>query len=42
MRYNTSPLYSRAVYELAEFIRMGFNNALEQQGIAVSPQGRKP
>lgn len=42
MKYNTSPLYSRAVYELAEFIRMGFYKALEQQGIAVSPKGRKP
>lgn len=42
MRYNTSPLYARAVYELSEFIRMGYAKAKEAQGYIVKPKGRQP
>ncbi|MCR5537211.1 MAG: lytic murein transglycosylase B [Succinivibrio sp.] len=41
MRYNTSPLYARAVYELAEFIRMEHDKAAAQGGNP-QPQGRLP
>ncbi len=42
MRYNTSPLYARAVYELSEFIAMGYNKLKNAGGITVHPQGRQP
>ena len=42
MRYNTSPLYARAVYELAEFIRMEFIKQKSAGGIEIHPQGRQP
>ncbi len=43
MRYNTSPLYARAVYELAEFIRMEHDKAVAaQEGRESAPQGRIP
>ncbi|MBQ9275190.1 MAG: lytic murein transglycosylase B [Succinivibrio sp.] len=40
MRYNTSQLYARAVFELSEFIRLGYVKAKQQQGVTVNPQGR--
>ena len=39
MRYNTSPLYARAVYELAEFIRMEYAKTRDDPS---PPQGRLP
>ncbi len=42
MRYNTSKLYARVVYEIGEFIRMGHARALEAQGVIVQPKGRRP
>lgn len=42
MRYNTSPLYARAVYELAEFIRMEFIKQKSAGGIEIHTQGRQP
>ncbi len=42
MRYNKSPLYARAVYELSEFIRMAYEDQLRAQGIDVPPAGRIP
>lgn len=42
MRYNKSPLYARAVYELAEFIRQEHHKVLIKQGVVVNPQGRRP
>ncbi len=42
MRYNTSPLYARAVYELSEFIRMEYIKHKNAGGIALHPQGRQP
>lgn len=42
MRYNKSPLYARAVYELSEFIRLEHNKVRAQQGESVNPQGRVP
>ncbi len=41
-RYNTSPLYARAVFELSEYIRMGYVKAKAGMGITVNPEGRKP
>ena len=41
-RYNTSPLYARAVFELSEYIRMGYVKAKARMGITVNPEGRKP
>ena len=43
MKYNTSPLYARAVYELSEFIRMEHDKVLSQrQGSVVQNKGRLP
>ncbi len=42
MRYNKSPLYARAVYELSEFIRIAYNHKLQEQGQVVPPPGRLP
>ncbi|HIV15765.1 MAG TPA: lytic murein transglycosylase B [Candidatus Avisuccinivibrio pullicola] len=42
MRYNKSPLYARAVYELSEFIRTEHDKVLLEQGIVVHPEGRRP
>ena len=42
MRYNTSQLYARAVYELSEFIRMGYAKAKQSQGYRVKRKGRQP
>lgn len=42
MRYNKSPLYARAVYELSEFIASEYRKVLLNQGIVVHPQGRRP
>lgn len=41
-RYNTSPLYARAVFELSEYIRMGYVKAMARQGVYVKPEGRRP
>ena len=41
-RYNTSPLYARAVFELSEYIRMGYVKAKQKAGITVNPEGRRP
>lgn len=41
-RYNTSPLYARAVFELSEFIRMGYVKAKAQAGVIINPEGRRP
>ncbi len=41
-RYNTSPLYARAVFELSEYIRIGYVKAMAQQGVYVKPEGRRP
>ncbi len=41
-RYNTSPLYARAVFELSEYIRMGYVKAKQKMGITVNPEGRRP
>lgn len=41
-RYNTSPLYARAVFELAEFIRMGYVQTKAKQGVIIYPEGRRP
>ncbi len=42
MRYNTSQMYARAVYELSEFIRMGYEKKQNEKGIATPPKGRRP
>lgn len=42
MRYNKSPLYARAVYELSEFIRIGYLQQLKAQGHVIAPKGRIP
>lgn len=42
MRYNKSPLYARAVYELAEFIRIGYNQHQKALGKVLPPKGRIP
>lgn len=42
MRYNTSKLYARAVYELSEYIAMGVEKKKRQQGIYVPKRSRKP
>ena len=42
MRYNKSPLYARAVYELAEFIRIGYNQHQKALGKVIPPKGRIP
>ncbi|MDY6466933.1 MAG: lytic murein transglycosylase, partial [Succinivibrio dextrinosolvens] len=42
MRYNTSPLYARAVYELSEFIAIGVNKVKQQQGQKVVHRSKKP
>ncbi len=39
MKYNKSPLYARAVYELSEFIRDGY---LKSTKMAATPEGRQP
>lgn len=41
-RYNTSPLYARAVFELSEYIRMGYVKAMARKGIYIKPEGRVP
>ena len=41
-RYNTSPLYARAVFELSEYIRMGYVKAMALKGVYVKPEGRVP
>ncbi|SKA58385.1 membrane-bound lytic murein transglycosylase B [Succinivibrio dextrinosolvens DSM 3072] len=42
MRYNTSQLYARAVYELSEFIAMGVNKEKLRQGKKVVHRSKKP
>lgn len=42
MKYNTSKLYARAVYELSEYIAMGVEKKKRQQGIYVPKRSRKP
>ncbi len=42
MRYNTSQLYARAVYELSEFIAMGVNKVKLNKGQKVVHRSRKP
>ncbi len=42
MRYNKSPLYARAVYELAEFIRGEYHKILIKRGEIINPEGRRP
>ncbi len=42
MRYNTSPLYARAVYELSEFIARGVEKVKTSRGEKVTHRSRKP
>lgn len=42
MKYNKSPLYARAVYELSEFIRMAYVQYKQQRGETMPPEGRIP
>lgn len=42
MRYNTSPLYARAVFELSEFIAMNVDKIKRQRGIEVPHRSRIP
>lgn len=42
MRYNTSQLYARAVYELSEFIAINVNKIKAKRGQKVTPRSRKP
>ncbi len=42
MRYNTSPLYARAVYELSEFIAMNIDEIKSQKGSKVNHRSKKP
>ena len=42
MRYNTSPMYARAVYELSEFIAMGVDKVKQANGIKVVPRSKRP
>ncbi len=42
MRYNTSPLYARAVYELSEFIAMDIDKEKQQKGVIVNHRSKKP
>ncbi len=42
MTYNKSQLYARAVFELSEFIRMGYVKAKLGQGEVIQPQGNLP
>ncbi len=39
LKYNKSPLYARAVYELSEFIRMAWEQHQQQTGQSVAHQG---
>lgn len=41
-RYNKSPLYARAVYELSEAIAAGYQEAKLLKGDFVSPNGKNP
>lgn len=41
-RYNKSPLYARAVFELSEAIAMGYQEAKLLKGEYVSPSGKNP
>lgn len=42
MKYNKSPLYARAVYELSVFIRAEHDKRLLERGIKVKPHSRIP
>ena len=42
MRYNTSNMYARAVYELSEFIAMSVDKIKSSKGQKVNKRGRKP
>lgn len=41
-RYNKSPLYARAVFELSEAIAVGYQEAKLLQGQYVAPSGKRP
>ena len=42
MKYNTSQLYARAVYELSEFIALGYEQVKRNQGVKTAHRSRKP
>lgn len=42
MRYNTSPLYARAVYELSEYIAMNVDKIKKERGIKVPHRSKLP
>ena len=42
MKYNKSPLYARAVYELSVFIRAEHDKRLLESGVKVKPHSRIP
>ena len=42
MRYNTSPLYARAVYELSEFIATNVDKIKRERGQNVPHRSHKP
>lgn len=41
-KYNKSPLYARAVYELSELIYQGYIQAKGNQGVNITPGGKRP
>ena len=42
MRYNKSPLYARAVFELSQFIRIEHDKRLRESGVNVKPHSNIP